>query len=319
MTFTTQETHQDILSHRNPDSDGAFASAEITSKDQRSPETWKYPALVAAISPSNFCLLKEAHEFDISELERNKEVSVRFREPFILFKIHDRNFKALNEYVRSLLVPLNGLSNSDKTEIDRHLMNYLSSARALIDQWQTFWERETKGTAAQGAFRRHVEKLEKLSPGFAFYQDLRNAAQHCCFPVGNYSRKASDQHVEVEITASPAFLLKAAPREFKRSKLSAADEPLQLMALAKEFHIYLMRDIGSFVVNKFSSTLMPVHNYFAQLSNDASKKKPHSSAMLLERFAKVGNDMNWTLEELPVNLFDELGIDVAPLDAQSDA
>lgn len=107
-----------------------------------------------------------------------------------LFEICATNHKELIVYYDKVRVEYNITHNIEDSigtdiliEINRLLMNYLSSFRTMIDHYQTRYTRiDRQGTDQLKSFKSFRSAIYNSSFHYRFFYQLRNYVQHCSLP-----------------------------------------------------------------------------------------------------------------------------------------
>jgi hypothetical protein len=166
------------------------------------------PALVGIINPSPVPnLVRELSQEEVDKLEVYTKVVTTNRKRFALFLIVKRNYAEWFQYTTTLLKPITGLTDDELSELDRLMLNFLSSARSLIDHFAQYYKQTHRNTSKEEKYSEYMAKLETHCWAFAFFQDLRNFTQHCGLPIGRYSRTASRHAINLKIIADSKWLL----------------------------------------------------------------------------------------------------------------
>ncbi len=249
---------------------------------------------------------------DVRALRKHTQTAIQNRKRFQLFLIVKRNYAEWLRYTLALLKPINGLSEDEQVELDRLLMNFLSSARALIDHFAQYHKQTFRKTADETKYADYLAKLEANSWAFAFFQDLRNFTQHCGLPVGNFSRHSSRYTVKLKIVTDAKWLLDHSnpDRDWKKSKLKKTHGKLDLIELTQEYHARLLQDFGGFVAKAFGPSLIEAHEFFAQLAQNVQAACPGKSMAIATKYVVENNQIHAQLKQPPSNLFEDLGITV---------
>lgn len=277
------------------------------------PKDWRFPVLGGVIAKqSNFHVepVRELSEEEQEKIERFIKKAAHTRNRFKLFAILRRNYEQWWEFTRSLLTPGGDLVMDDMLELDRLLLNFQSAAKSAIDHFRQEWVQTYRGTPEEKRFQEFIERIEKTSWAFAFFQDLRNFTQHCGLPVGNYSRKTDAHSVILLVEADAEWLLKH-HRNWNKSNLTKEKGRLDLIDLTREYFHYLHTDFGKFVSNAFAPDLIEIHNFFAALSNEVTSRFPEAEFKIVTKLEWSGNRCNLEFKSPPANLLGWIGISMA--------
>jgi hypothetical protein len=275
---------------------------------------FKCPALVGVVQQSgpNFVplLVREIGDAEDKEFAKHTKDLMVNRQRFSLFVIVKRNYAEWLQYTTGLLKPIDGLSDDELSELDRLMLNFLSSARSLIDHFGQYYKQSHRNTPEDEKYSEYISKLETHSWAFGFFQDLRNFTQHCGLPIGRYSRTASRHAINLKIVADANWLLANSnpSRDWKTSKLTAARGELDLIELTQEYHHRLTQDLGGFVAKAFGPKLIDAHNFFALLAKEVETKHPGTTMAIAESYSITGNNIQSTCKYPPADLLNSLGI-----------
>jgi len=107
-----------------------------------------------------------------------------------LYEICDANYKELTGHYEKVRSEYQATHNMEDpigsnilTELNRLLMNYLSSYKSMIDHYQTRYTRlDRQGTKWLQSFKLYTSKHYEFS--FAYFYKLRDYVQHCGLPLG---------------------------------------------------------------------------------------------------------------------------------------
>jgi len=252
-------------------------------------------------------LVRELTTEEIRELPEHKKVAITNRQRFTLFLIVKRNYAEWFQYTKSLLKPIDGLSDDEMTELDRLMLNFLSSARSLIDHFAQYYKQTHRNTPEGGKYSEYITKLETNCWAFAFFQDFRNFTQHCGLPIGLYSRSASRNTINLKIVANAKWL-RDNYSGWGKSKLTEAHGELDLLKLTQDYYVRLTQDLGRFVAETFGPTMRDAHNFFVSLAQEVEAKHPGTTMAIAESYSIQGDKVQGTYEYPPSDLLGSLGI-----------
>jgi len=129
---------------------------------------------------------------EVAQIDNASEQVGGFAINSSLYEICDANYKELiahyekvgNEYRATH--NLEGSIGSDiLTELNRLLMNYLSSFRTMIDHYETRYKRlDRLGSQWLQLFKSYRSSIYDGSFTYRFFYKLRNYVQHCGLPLG---------------------------------------------------------------------------------------------------------------------------------------
>ena len=129
---------------------------------------------------------------EVAEINNASEQIGDFAINCSLYAICDANYKELiahyekvgNEY-RATHNLEGSISSDILTELDRLLMNYLSSFRTMIDHYETRYKRlDRLGSQWLQSFKSYKPGIYDGSFAYRFFYQLRNYVQHCGLPLG---------------------------------------------------------------------------------------------------------------------------------------
>lgn len=273
------------------------------------PSEWKLPVLLAFPEVGIMHPIRELTDEEVKKLDDYTALAMKYRSRFELFKILNRNYEEWWRYIQSLLRPVNGLSEPELLEIDRLLMNYMTSAKSVIDQCQGYYKQEFRGTPEEDDLKNYIKKCEQKSWPFAFYQDLRNFVQHCGLPTGKFTRTANRHSVSLVIGTEASDLLRQY-NKWGKSKLDASNGLIDLIDVTQHYHHNLTHDFGGFIAKRFVPNLFDAHNFFASLANEVKQVGEKSETHIVDSYSKNGNDFSYHFVIPPSDLFKSFGITV---------
>jgi hypothetical protein len=284
------------------------------------PNKWKLPVLAVVTGPGiNIHGIRELSEEEQNKLAAYTKLAASARNRFKLFTILKRNYSEWWKYTRSLLSPGDDLEPDEMLELDRLMLNFLSSAKSVLDHFKQEWIQAFRKTDKEEDFMKFLKRLEDGCWAFAFFQDLRNFTQHCGLPVGNYSRNTTTSSVTLAIQADSDWLIDHYSR-WEKSKLTKAHGRLDLLDLCREYFIRLQQDFGNFVATAFAPNLLEAHNFLAGLANEATKDHPDGIYRIITQLDARPDGLNFQFTTPPSDLLGALGIVVRqPLPAKSEA
>lgn len=279
------------------------------------PKSWKFPVLASLYGgPLDFTPIRELSDEETQELEHHKSLWIAAKNRFVLFKILNRNYSVWVNYIHSLLTSGDNLNDDQKAELDRLLMNFLSSAKALIDHFKQHWVQKHRDSEREKEFLDFTNRLCAEEWAFGFFQDLRNFTQHCGLPVGNYQRSCSDTSVELIIGCDSAWLCENYDG-WKKSNLDSDDGFLNYVSLTRAYWARLNQDLGRFLSREFAPPLIDTHNFFANLQKESLAIKSDSKYGLITGYDVHGeNQFTYHWSSPPIDLFGDLGITVQQSD-----
>jgi hypothetical protein len=132
--------------------------------------------------PYFFGLLSED---DLQNLKLHNKLYFDARNRFRLFEIMKRNYAEWERFIKTLENPELRVTGDAMTELDRLMLNFLSSVNALFNHFKVHFCRLAIGDDSKKMFDDYVGNLEKTNPTYALFADLRDFVQHCGLPVGH--------------------------------------------------------------------------------------------------------------------------------------
>jgi hypothetical protein len=238
-------------------------------------------------------------------------VAVKARNRFRMFKLLELNYRAWDSLIKALLRP-ETLHEDEMLELDRMLLNFLTSARALLDHFTQYYVQAHRGTAEENKFRDYLETLTTKKWAFAFFQDFRNFIQHCGLGVCNYSKHVGHRSVELKVEADAVWLLQHYNR-WTCSNLQASHGKLDLITLVQEYYFVLIHSVGPFLARAFFPKLVDAHNFFATMGKEVGDAAPGHGAVLLSEFKPLTTDgerLNVQMTQIVTDVFGDVGIKV---------
>jgi hypothetical protein len=273
------------------------------------PTSWQFPVLAAVSAPFHIQGIRELSAEEQSKIDSFTKVSVDARNRFKLFTILQKNYDDWTKYIQSLFTQDDGFNEDEMVNLDRLQLNYLSSAKSLLDQFRQHWIQVYRNTDKASEYDEFLKTLENNSWAFAFFQDLRNFTQHCGLPTGNYSRNVNINSINIRIEADSAWLMAHYAR-WDKSKLSADRGKLNLLELLREYHQYLHQYLGSFLAHEFAPALLEAHNFFSGLAREVYDVHPKAAFKIITSIIRNGNSFNFEFKTPPANLLGSIGITI---------
>lgn len=271
-----------------------------------------FPILVGITNPgTNIHVVRPLTDDEKRKLTEYTKVLAIARSRFKLFAILRGNYKQWADYITSLLKPGGDLTDSEMIELDRLLLNFLSSAKSVLEHFKQHWTQAHRNTPREKEFKTYVEKLESGSWAFAFFQDLRNFTQHCGLPVGKYSRSHSGTSVTLSIGCDAGWLADNY-KNWDKSKLTKAHGHIDYVVQTREYFVRLQQDFGKFVAKEFGPRLIEAHNFFAKLANEVAAAAPDAEFRLLTEYRVIGDDVHCEFSTPPSDILKSLGLVATP-------
>jgi hypothetical protein len=297
----------------------------IQSFDSSDPrQQWMYP-LYAVQQGNNTVPLRSLSEDDLQNLRVHNKLYFDARNRFELFEIMKRNYGEWERFIKSLEDPELRVRGDAMTELDRLMLNFLSSVNALFNHFKVHFSRLAVGDDSKKKFKDYLRNLEKTNPTYAFFVDLRDFVQHCGLPVGHMERiETHPGKVTLTVTTEASWLAENCGdwrRTWRRSRLTKDSGCFDLISMMKDLRQLLIEDFGKFTASIYGPPLLETHNFFATLDIDAEKAKGDGARMLLvESFESQPGEkgaVHFQIETsvLPRDVFKEVGITVTPTPA----
>ena len=238
-------------------------------------------------------------------------ITVKARNRFRMFKLLELNYRAWNSLIKALLRP-ETLHDDEMLELDRMLLNFLTTARALLDHFTQYYVQTYQGTSEENKFGDHLELLGTKNWAFGFFQDFRNFVQHCGLGVCNYSKHVGHRSVELKIEADADWLLHHY-NGWACCKLQHSHGKLDLITLTQDYYHMLMHSVGPFLARAFFPKLVEAHNFFAIIGKEVNDAAPGHKAVLItdaKLLTPDGKKINLQMTELQTDVFAHIGIKV---------
>jgi hypothetical protein len=297
----------------------------MQSFDSSSPQQqWRYP-LYAVQKGNNAVPLRSLSEDDLQSLQRHNKLYFDARNRFRLFEIMKRNYGEWERFIKTLEDPKLRVSGDAMTELDRLMLNFLSSVNALFNHFKVHFCRFAVGDDSKKKFDDYVRNLEKTNPTYAFFADLRDFVQHCELPVGHMQRAETGAgKVTLTVTTEASWLVENCSnwrRTWRRSRLTKDSGWFDLISMMKDLRQLLIEDFGKFTASIYGPPLLETHNFFASLDIDAEKAKGDGALMVLvESFESQPGEKGAVhfqirTSVLPRDVFKEVGITLTPIPA----
>ncbi len=271
----------------------------------------RFPALAAwRQDPQEFAVIRSLTESEVAMLSQWEKPLGTAEQRLNLLKITHRNFEELQEFVEA---PGADRINH-RLELDRLILNYLSSAYGLHEQIRGHIKRETPQQF--DAFQQFISDLEEKSFAFAFFRDFRNYAQHCELPVGKLTVTQTVSKTTVKIRHLVTDLV-ADYSGWKKSQLHTRTGEINLLELLKEYDDVLLGEYADWLAFYFTRQLLPLHRFAAELAAEVKRIKPAYTLVICTSVQGDGvTKVNFTCQYLPENVLGFLNIKLTPV--QSD-
>lgn len=259
--------------------------------------------------------LRKLRDFDSDQLDsynRSKAEYQRLRERLSLLQVVAGNYQQILTFMCT--IPRIGSADyGPLIEINRLLMNYMSSAYALREHLETATKRDFGRASKQvGDLNAFLMRLEQSSFPYAFFQDFRNYVQHCGFPVGGFTAHKNMVRAEVHITYDPQKLL-SQYKDWGKSKLGEYTEPvIDITTLVQDHHSIVIAEFPAAILGLYGSRILEIDSYFRALHAEAYQHDATAIAVLVKHFQKNEAGMSFTLDHIPRDPIGELGVVLHP-------
>jgi hypothetical protein len=285
-------------------------AAKLPKWDDVTGKAFTFPALAGWISKSNtFGVIRSLTPEEAELVKAFGKTYSAIEQRMNLLRITHRNFEELSRFTQCEGVPFSG-SVDYKLELDRLILNFLSAAYGLHEQFKTHLGKQSD--TEQAEFRQFVAQLEDDSFAYAFFRDFRNYAQHCELPVGTVNVHKTLSGTTMQVKHRVEDLL----RDYKnwgKSKLWEKFGELDLVELATQYHEVLMTRYGNYISNYFLKPLFPIHEFAARLTAEVKAVNPEFEMTICTRASGDGvTNAQWSCVGLPEDVFGSLGISVTP-------
>jgi hypothetical protein len=264
-----------------------------------------------------FHIIRNLTEEEIANYEKYTPLIAEANNRFKLFRILDKNYKEWTNYINSLLTAQQRDDfENDWLELDRLLLNYLSSAYTIQEHFLvSFRRRFRQNTEKLKEYDDFINKLCQTSWEFAFFLDFRGHVQHNGLGVGRYNREVHSTSVILNITHEAADLVAENKngQSWSRSKLTAGKGTLNLVDLLHDFHGHMRQNFGTYVAKTFFSHLFPIAQFYSNLTNEVRQIEPTFRMCFMDaepevKFKQGKQELSLPLKLVANDLFAELGI-----------
>ena len=259
--------------------------------------------------------VRDLTEEEIAKHKKYTAIFAEARGRFHLFKILSRNYEEWISYINFLLNPLSKNDENDMLQLDRLLLNYLSSAYTTHEHLKASFRRRFRKTPAKlKDYDNFMTALCEKSWEFAFLLDFRGYVQHCGLGISQFNRQTSLTSVTVHISCDAEQLFTNS-REWKKSKLTGKEGTIEIAPILQEFHHRMLESYGGYVAKMFFPELTPAAKFYSGLTSEVKKiGKDFGIFFTNKPDVKTEGDkqtMNLTFSRVPNDLFAELGISVS--------
>jgi hypothetical protein len=295
----------------------------VQSFDSSNPQQQSRYPLYVVQKGNNAVFLRSLSEEDLQNLQFHNKLYFDARDRFRLFEIMKRNYGEWERFIKTLENPKLRVSGDAMTELDRLMLNFLSSVNALFNHFEVHFCRFAVGEDSKKKFVNYVRNLEKTNHTYAFFADLRDFVQHCGLPDGDMQRTETGAgKVTLTVTAEASWLVKNSGswrQAWKRSRLTKDSGGFDLISMMKDLRHLLIEDFGKFTASIYGPPLLETHNFFATLDMDAEKAMGDGAqTVLVESFESQTGEKGAThfhieTSFIPRDVFREVGITLTPI------
>jgi hypothetical protein len=255
--------------------------------------------------------VQDLRDLSAEELKQHalfKPVVAEAKNRLALFRVLDENHREWGDYLQTLLHPGPVEEEAVVLNLERLLLNYLTSAHHLRQHFEaSFQQRFRTDSSEQKKYKMLLDALTQASWPFAFFLDYRNCAQQKGVALGFFKRKVSPTSVSLEITLNAAELLNTT-KDWPRSKLAAAKGIMELVPLLREFHAQMMQKYSGIIIQTLFAELIPAAEFYKKLAAEVAQKGA-GLTMALRNGEPTAVDNK--LVFVPNDLFAELGLAAA--------
>ncbi len=194
--------------------------------------------------------------------------------------------------------------------LNRHMLNYLASANALLGHFGVTFKQRCRevGNPVDG-FDRFCRQLKEDSDVFEFFCEFRNHALHVGLPVGNTEINDSiSAGRTVSIIHKTKDLLKHGSRDLKRCRLLTSVNEIDLLPKLEAFHTVFMAHVFPFIVDCLKPGLVQSSRFHAKLTAEVKTIGSNLRAVIMTNRTQVGDEFKWDFELIPEDLLNDLGI-----------
>lgn len=238
------------------------------------------------------------------------------RNRLILFRLLAANFREWRKYLNSLLNVEFADRGGAMDELNRLLLNYLTTAYTIHEHFKVSFMRRFRGDKAKIA--EHEDFVAKLCDKFwefGFVLDYRGYVQHRGLAVGRFTRTPSETSVSISVTTDAAALAgKGREKDWKLSKLTPDKGLIDLVSAIRCFHVVTAEQYGLYVAKVFFPELVKADEFYMGLTKEAKAKDPEATMVFftkeIERTPMEDGtvEFNISYSQPPNDVFAELGL-----------
>lgn len=258
-------------------------------------------------------VIRDLSPDEISQNQKYTPIIAEARNRLMLFRILEKNFKEWQDYLKEILNPKFSNDEEIADELNRLLLNYLTCAYTIRKHFEnSFQQRFRHDPKKQAEFETFLQKLCDNSWPFAFYLDFRGYVQHVGLAVGCHDRHVSRTSVSIEVTAD-AKQLTSESKDWKYSKLAPNRGVIDLIETLEEFHIQMVQNYATYVVNTFFPELLPASEFYTRLTEEVKTRDPFARMLFFPDAPEITREGSKTgvkveFVQVPNDLFSELNI-----------
>jgi hypothetical protein len=266
--------------------------------------------MLCAIKGQQFSRARDLSDDELSSHEKYWPLVIEAGSRLKLFNILQMNYQEWRDYLDELLTTAPGDPEQQHMELNRLILNYLSSAYMIHQHFDVSFKQRFRNDEKK--CKEHEEVLARLSSkcwAFGFFFDFRGFVQHRGLAVGVYKRGVSATRVEISLSQDPAVLLKQS-RDWKRSKLARHNADLDLIELLREFHLCMLNGYSRFIIDTFYPELVPADEFYSKLTIEALGQAP-GRMVFIDNLSEDGtpiDKLELNIHHVPNNLFLEFGM-----------
>jgi len=242
---------------------------------------------LAIIKPNEINLIKELNQEEYDLLDKSIRKVGEFHKTVLFIsdvqKTYDEYFEWISKF-QTKDINLNQLTDN----INRLLLNYLTSIKAFLDRWETRVKRTYGHDSEMAAYFKTITN-QKYDESFSyrFIDQLRNYAQHCGEPISTINTSLTEQdEIEVHVYLNRDLFILDFPKLKKKFKPELMQMPLEIELNP---HLLIMKNI-----------LFDIHNYLLSRSIDRDLIECSLHLLQLEidnkesggQIALVGSELN---------------------------
>lgn len=273
-------------------------------------ETIALPALAGlALKGTNIEVVRSLTDVDLEGLRISKTVYGLAAPVMQMFGILTLNYGALQEFAAAFSSSNKEIRNP-QMDFNRHVLNYLASANALIGHFSTIFKQRTRavGNPTDG-FDNFCRGLKSESDIFEFFYEFRNHALHVGLPVG-YTLIGDSLAAgrTVSVVHKTSELLRGGSKELKSCRLLASVEEIDLLPQIEKYHGIFMTRVFKFIVDTLVPGLDYVNRFHSALSAEVNALGVDLRPAIMTERIRNGDEFKWVFELIPVNFLEELGI-----------